>query len=313
MKTFNTIFNTIYQKLLLILGSSFCLWIFYVRVILVRIPKEITFSCKLCIAIYLLLATISGYMLLQELYRRIYKTSSYKTSDNKILIAIKEKWLLPLQNTYKASLSQVYEFFIDIHGGIIKELLHRCVILLHYIVSSPYWYNVTMHRWIYVSIHVLPRLCMVTAFLVDAMVYQYFHFLYKTIWVLIIPLIWNVSFYCLKKIVDLQKRFVGLLFDITVTDEASGDKTTYEFQGKDVSDEVLSHYPFLQTEEDLDMLIEDYKQFDAVDGKFLKILDSSGPIPQVSSEYNLAMMLFHGLSLILWSYMSIMTLLVNLV
>jgi|ERR1700760_3624858 len=311
MIIFNRILNTIYQKLLLILGSSFCLWIFYVRVILVRIPKEITFTCKLCIAIYLLLATMSGYMLFQELYRRIYKTSSYKTSDNKILIAIKEKVLNPLQKTYKASLEQVYEFFIDIHGGIIKEALHRCVTMLHYIVSSPYWYNVTMHRWIYVSIHVLPRLCIVTAFLADAMVYQYFYFLYKTLWVLLIPLTWNVLFYCLKKIVELQKRFVGLLFDIKVTENAAEDKTTYEFHGKEVSDEVLSHYPFLQTEEDLDMLIEDYKRFDAVEGKFLKILDSSGPIPQVSNEYNISMILVHMLSLILWSYMSVMTILVN--
>jgi hypothetical protein len=150
-----------------------------------------------------------------------------------------------------------------------------------------------------------------TAFLVDAIGYQYFYFLYKTLWVLLIPLTWNIFFYCLERFVTLQKLIVTIFFDIKVIEDASEDETSYEFQPKEVPEEVLSRYPFLQTEEDYNTLIEHYKLFDAVEGDFIKIFESSGPIPQVSTEYNLAMILVHVLSLSLWSYMSLMTILTN--
>ena len=110
---------------------------------------------------------------------------------------------------------------------------------------------------------------------------------------------------------SLQKLIVTIFFDIKVTEDAEEGETSYEFQPKEVPEEVLSRYHFLQKEEDYNALIEHYKLFDVVEGDFIKVFESSGPIPQVSNEYNISMILVHMLSLILWSYMSVMTILVN--
>src|ERR1700749_2570166 len=107
-----------------------------------QVPKEIPFVCTPCLVIYISMAAISGYMFFQELYRYIHQTTSYKTSDNKILLAVKEKLLIPLQKIYKASLAKVHEFFIDIHGGKTKNALNYCALQLTIsLVDLPGIYN----------------------------------------------------------------------------------------------------------------------------------------------------------------------------
>lgn len=285
-----------------------------------RIPKEITFSGNfLFILLYLFLIVTFGYLLFQELYRCLNNTPYYKESSNRFIIKFKDKVMTPVRDAYNESLIAVHEFFIDKHGGVLKDLIHKTIFLVYFLIAKPYWKNPYLHRAIYIFILLIPRLIVIIAFLIDVTVYQYFYYLYKCIWLLILPLVWRIFFFLFKEHLQLQMLFTTIFFEINaIYDQSEVEKKysgknapVYEFKKINVSEEVLSHYPFIKTDEDYYMLQKNYQIYDYVDLAFIKIFENTGPIPMLSSMYNLISILIYGLSLFLWSYMLCMTLLVN--
>lgn len=314
--TFKELVNTTYRQILFFLGSALCLWIFYVRIIMERAPRDVTFTCKYCLGFYFLAMIFFGYLLSKEIYRYINKTYKYKPISNKMFITFQEKFLHPISNAYNTSLELVHTFFIDIHGGIIKDGLHHSLFKINSITEKPFWDNPTLHRWLYISILILPRVVVITCLIVDTVIFHRFFYVYKFLWVLLIPLSWKILFYCLEKHLTLQKLFTTIFFEIHVIRDIEEVKLrcpdltppVYEFIDRTVPEEVLSHYPFISTAKDYENLRNDYVIFDAVESNFIKIMSSGGPVPLWSSEYNKVMLLSHLLSLYLWSYMFCMTL-----
>jgi hypothetical protein len=209
----------------------------------------------------------------------------------------------------------VHDYFIDQHGGVIKDYMYHTLLHMHKMIMRPFWYNATLHRWLYISMQVLPRVVVAAVLLVEAVIHHKFDYSYKILVLLLIPLLWKIVIYCLEKHLILQKLFTTIFFEIHVIrdpEEAQikcpGETVPiYELIDREVSSEVLSHYPFISSDADRDELRQNYVAFVEVESGFFKILSSTGPVPQLSREYNYAMILLHLLLLLLWCYMFLKT------
>jgi len=304
------------KQALFILGCGLCAWIFYIRVILIRLPKDLTFSCKYCLLLYLVALTSFSYLLVKELYRfRPVKKPEYPPITNKVLIFVKEKILEPVTTSYSISLALVHRFFIDKHGGIIKEVLHYSSFKIYALVEKPFWNNVTLHRWLYILILIFPRIVVLTITIIDTVLFHRLDHVYKWMWLLLIPLFWKIYFYCLEKHLALHKLFTGIFFEINIIQDPEEAEVKcpgqtppiYEFIPRLVPEKTLARFSFVKDQKDRDKIAQNFMQFDSVESGFISILSEKGPIPLYSREYNKMAILMHFLSVLLWSYMFVKT------
>lgn len=197
--------NKIKEFLLLILGLCICSYFFYIRFILKRLPTEIIFKydiLKFCIYFGLFLLFL--YILIKKIYP--------KESKNKYIILIKEKLLLKILNFYTESLDKVSRFFILDHGisDIILYIICSSICEFFYMdfTKKPYFREILFY-----FITLLPNLLVTITLFIDVVIFNKYYYLYKIIWVLIIPLFYNIIYYIINKYDKKAWCFITTYFE----------------------------------------------------------------------------------------------------
>ena len=167
------------KVILFLIGISIISYIFYIRLILERIPHKIDFSFNIYkFLLYLILFIIFAYLVKQKIYP--------KTSKNIIIIFFKEysnPIYTKLKEIYKTSLFVVHDFFISDGRIKINLFLHECILKIDKIYSSfsneEDKLNYTFPILIYCFFVIIPRYITIIALFVDIIIFNEFYYFYK--------------------------------------------------------------------------------------------------------------------------------------
>jgi hypothetical protein len=198
------------ELMLLIFGLFICTFIFYIRIILDRIPHEIDFSWNIYKFIVFFFLTV---IILFLLKKKIFS----KQKTNRFIEWINKNLLIKIITLYDSSLKKVYFHFIEWQNNIIKDFLQYCIFnLANFLELEIIRKHAYSSLIIYYFFVIIPRIIVLHCFLVDVIIFQKFYYMYKTIWLLIIPLIWNIIYYIIKEHANTQFLGFNLYLNIEI-------------------------------------------------------------------------------------------------
>jgi hypothetical protein len=224
--------------ILFFIGLAICSFFSYLRIILERIPHEIDFSWD----IYQFFFSFALFLLFTYLVKKkIYP----KESKNKIIRWVKEEILLKGVKIYENSLLIIHTKLMDIY--IISVLMKKCVLNFYKILLRKFYRNFRARFYVYFFFVILPRILTTVFLFIDVIIFNEFYYLYKVIWVLIIPLIWDVYYYFTNKFIYLQLDFLKLFLDIEIITKPNPQNPKVNIQilsiKKKISINILKHIP----------------------------------------------------------------------
>lgn len=276
------------------LGFFICGYIFYIRILMDRIPKELSFSWNIYLfTMYISLFLLYGYILLK-------KYSTPKTTKNKLIIWLKETILLNVIKVYEKSLMSVYNLLID-QGKIpfIRQIIYESIYYIRKFCESSFMSKQIYQVILYYLIILLPRLIVVIAFFIDVLVFNEMYYMYKIIWILIIPLIWKVYYYLLEHLCRHFTCITLMYFDVLVKkDEINKQTLIYCTEIKD----CLFRRDFPISKEQANQMKKDIINLHIVKEQFLDVFSTEGPIAS-APFYKKITTIILILYTIIWGYM----------
>jgi hypothetical protein len=184
------------ESLLFTLGLLICTYIIYIRFILVRIPKPIPAEWNPWL-FFLYFGLLLTYV---SLLRHHINPPLYPSKLTKFLLTHVVK---PLSSIFKDSLTVVHKRLVSENRMKARTLLHR--IILH---LGEFFQQNKLSAFTYVNTHVvlmiLPRLITLFALAIDVILMHEFFYFYRGIFLLTIPIIWNVFLHFIKKQIQDQ-------------------------------------------------------------------------------------------------------------
>ena len=183
IKTFKSLLENIYIILSIFTGFVITLYIIYIRLILVRLPRDLYVDISLVtFGIYLWILSIFVILFIYT----IYKIFFYKEKPNRIdylryirpILTFWNNSLESLDNYIKSLFENQWDFTVAVGLYCYRKFFKKVVIELAIIFFC-----------------ILPKLIVVFAFLIDVLLYQRFNYFYKASILLIIPLIFNYIMY----------------------------------------------------------------------------------------------------------------------
>ena len=213
------------------------MYFFHLRFLLERFPHKIDFSWNLYkFLCYFFLTILFAYVLKRKLYP--------KTSKNKLLIWIKENLFLKISLIYDKALEEVYNFFIGFNRiPFCLDLIHYSIIKLSdFYHKLPYKKAEIISITIFYLITIIPRIIVLLAFLIDVIYFNEYYYLYCIIWVLIIPFLWKIFFYCIYEYHQtIFKTYIPAYLNFTIKEENGLVKIWYN---RRINGLVFKNLPF---------------------------------------------------------------------
>jgi hypothetical protein len=294
--------------ILFFIGLAICSFFFYLRIILERIPHEIDFSWD----IYQFFFSLALFLLFTYLIKKkIYP----KESKNKIIKWIKENiisfFAKKINDIYDKSLLTLYKELIDKHRIPIRygrNILQESIYKLDKFLSIDKYRTFAIRFYIYIFFVILPRILVTVFLFIDVIIFNEFYYLYKVIWVLIIPLIWKICYYLIKNHWIDQWEYYKIYLDIEIITDPIVLKEKYNrvdsvtvVTRSYLNDKFKSLYSI--TEEDYIFMINLIPIFVNVKADYVDFYDSDGPIFNKIIYVN-CILFIYTTSAIVWGYMS---------
>lgn len=290
------------KKFLLILGSVICLYITYIRIVLQRIPHKIEFHFSPVLFVFYFLLTICfGYLALKKINLILFKSGASSTSNLNLFI-------IKMNNIYKNALLAVYDFFIDKERIPIKPLIRACMFKVNDICLYLQPTNLRTFFYIYFGLCLLPRIIVALSLMCDVIIFQEFHYLYCTIWLLLIPLIWNILWYLIKECLNLDYEFISLFLDIEyitnnkiLSEKYKSDKPLIKCVRKN-HPRILELYPLSDAE--YEEMVNDVTKIFRVRDNYVEMYDASGLIYQMKFHHY-SLFFIYLISFLSWFYLTL--------
>jgi len=292
------LFFKIQQFLLFLLGFSFCSFVFYRRLIKVRLPKEIIPEWDIVYFLCCLILTIIfGVMLYEKIF-------SFK-NPNQTFVKLQEK----IKKIYDDALMEVFTFFVINRTKTIAPLLAHIVIKLVPIIEVLEGHYMLLYQYIILYfVTILPRQLMACALFYDIIILHHFYYTYKIIWILVLPVLWKVFFYTIKEYINYQESFLHLFFYVRVIDDPIELAEKYNSKNKITSFKrnlnSLAAKEFHPTDYDYHCMIEDLTRFIYLRDRFINVYASEGDFPKLKVHHWLLITLYSLLT-ISWSTLAI--------
>lgn len=275
------------EIILLFLGLVICIYFIYIRFILKRLPKNVFQDWNpILLAIY-----VSLLILFVILLRNHIRPPSLSRPAEFIIKNI----ISPVVSTYKKALAMVY-IILD-ENTPIQQPLHRIIekcgeFLQHANLSIIGIAN------IYIFTTLLPRLATLLAMFIDVFLTHQFFYLYKIIWLLTIPLLWNVLLYLLRKQLENQMNWYTRFMDVEIK---SGRLICTPKQNS-----ILGNY-YQPTEKDYKDITIGIQQHLSMKKLFLDKFKSGSLLFRLNRVYGLNLIIYLGY-VIIWADLVILQL-----
>ena len=267
------------------IGFIYGSYLFYIRILLTRVPAKILFNWSVLWLLVCLVAVIFfGFKAYQESYRLLKNTKEYKQSKFRVVNFLKKKVVLKFKLIYDSSIDSLYYFLID--KPKIGYNVKRIVAKLIYIIESLLKKNLFLYKEkinIYFFFLLMPRLFVSIAFFLDVIIYQEFFYLYKIIWVLIITLLWRVVFYLIKEQLNNHLTFFRIFFEVTHISDSitilleTGDLFTPKiiFKRRKLPLKLKKKYAYTQSAKYYDMMQKEFGSWYFVKQNFIYFFDAA--------------------------------------
>ena len=210
----NKYFVFFQELILFIIGMIICSFFFSARFLKERLPQKIEFIYDhvsfLCFfALYVLFCILIS--------KKLKNKKKTNIQNNKLI-----RWftllVLMLINIYEKSLFSVYNVFIK-KSNIWPIMLRTITNAFYYKIQEKYG-GALLLKIFYVFFYifgVFPRFLVTTCFFIDVLIFHKFFYLYKVIWLLIIPFLCQIIFYIIMKYINNCIENVKHYFKITIT------------------------------------------------------------------------------------------------
>lgn len=253
-------FNSFLNFFLIFLGFLICSYFFFIRIILVRVPHKMTFSWNIVLFSFYVFLTL---LFLLKIKKHFFpKKSSFSIFINKLF----EPLILLLFSLYDSAL---YKFYITIFHNknlefLTKGLYYFCNYFKNFCLSSI-MSNFHIKLIFSYIIYVIPRFIILIALFIDTIIYQEFYYLYKVIWIILIPFCFKIFYYIMNQF-NIQ-RFKEL--EVCFTINIKKNKNTYYLEIFEKTNIINSYYSF--SEEIIKQGKEDIRMYFIIYKKFLEI------------------------------------------
>ncbi len=291
------------KVVLLFLGISICMYFLHLRFLLERFPHKINFSWNLYkFLCYFFLTILFAYILKRRLYPKI--------SKNKLLIWIKEKIFLKIILVYDKALEEVYNFFIDYNKiPFILNILYKSIHLLaNFFNKFDYDKADNISITIFYLITIIPRVIVLFALLIDVIYFNEYYYLYRIIWVLIIPFIWKIFFFCInifyKYTLEIIERYYtfSIKKEDNFLDSSTKNIITKVWYQKRTDSLYIEHVPY--SEEEYKQMEKDIYLFYVVNDRFISYYNSNGLVTNAPIYQGISCLITYGYMYV-WFYMAI--------
>ena len=266
-KDIKTFFNSVFNIFLIVLGLVICSYFFYIRIILVRVPHKITYSWN----IYL----FSFYLCLILLY--VVRIKAYIFPSKETILSKTLKFIFfPIVSLYEKALFKLYILLFHNYRVEIltKGLYYFCVhfkdfCLLPFMLNDKYLYEKLLF---YCIIQLFPRMLILITLFIDTIIYQELYYLYKVLWLILIPFFFNIFYYIMNQFNIRRFKELELCFTIKIKHNTKN----YILEIIEKHDIIQKYYSFSdkmieQGKEDIYMYFIIYKHFlEIFDDQLLK-------------------------------------------
>ena len=297
----NRIFLLLKELIFFTIGMIICSFFFSIRFLKERLPQKIEFIYDdwsfLCFfGLYIFFCILIS-----------------KKLKNKVIKDKPVRWYhkigLKLINLYEKSLHSVYEIFI-FRNDVVQILLRQITEGFYHKIYIP---NKKIKSYIYIFFYffvILPRILVTICFFIDVLIFHKFFYLYKIIWVLIIPLLWRIFNYIIKSYIDDCMENVETYFKITIVayiknTPEHNDTPMYNYTPiynytYKKNEQIVKLCPI--SEEEKTQIIHDFMP---VFLAFLRIFDDIlGPNGEIQNSkfYKIIILFLYILNALIWEY-----------
>ena len=209
-----------YSFLTFSFGMLICSFFFSARFLRERIPREILFEWDPWSFLFMFIMFILNcYLIITKLI------------GTQIKNGIVNKILLGIIIIYKDSLLRMHKIFVKNNVSLDLIFARSCDFIYNIVLNHGKYLHIYCHIFFYFVI-VFPRFLVTICFFIDVVINKEFFYLYKIIWVLIIPLLWNIFYYGLEKFIMYRFSYIKFYFDIVFLKDQKIIKEKYGFDCK---------------------------------------------------------------------------------
>lgn len=268
-------------------GLLICGYIFYIHVLMNRIPRELSFSWDSYSFIwYMIFFLLNIYFLFKKIYTN--------ESKNKIIMWVAEKILLKIFIFYENSLENVYELVMK--SSYIRDLIYNSIYIVKDFCELKFMRKENSLVMVYYLIILFPRILVVLTFFVDVIIFNKMFYMYKIIWILIIPLIFRIYYYMLENFCLYYVRVIVKYFRIRFEKD---EKQIYVYCDEIKDSKFRKDFPISKEQEE--SIRKDLIYLYVVRNDFLDVFSTDGPIAS-APVYKKITTIISILYTIIWGY-----------
>lgn len=289
------------QTFFIFLGIIFCLYIFYIRVLLQRADELIQYRGNL-VLIFLYIFLIIIFLLKIKHY--FFPNNVVK---NIFIVYLTNKFLLLLKNLVEffnkmflelyVLIAERHKFYDEITG-----FLHRQLRNIYFLLDNRAEESFIL-GYLYYGFVLVPYFIFALALLLDIILFKKFFLLLYLGWLLILPLVWNVVFFFLKTFCDRKWDVYSKFFTIVKTYQINQDGSVTGFVSANFNYNSKIVYNFPLTEEEYYFMLDNIQKYSFLRDIFFGYYTNRGTSPLLKSlSYKRFIILTACLNLITFSY-----------
>src|ERR1700744_4065476 len=195
------------EATLFTIGLIIMSYLFAIRFLVVRAPKEISLSWN---SIYFTLYCALTLFFVALLINHVFPRKTQSAADKFIS---EREWLqkailLPIHGIQK-SLDTLHRKLITDNRISVRPILNNFIMWVGKVADEFGPFRTETLAYVHIVLVMIPRLAVTLGLAVDIIFFHKFMYTYTAMWLLAIPLLWSVFFYLIKK--QWQSKYEWLL------------------------------------------------------------------------------------------------------
>ncbi len=186
---------------LLLIALLICGIFVFRRIFKERLPHEINYGWN----IYSFLGSLTLFLLF--FYILLKKLKLLPESENEKIIWVKENLLGNFVLLYDKALKQIFKVLIEIK--VFEKILLKCCKLIIKIIYINHTLNMN-YIYLYYIIYAFPKCIVMIALFIDVIFFNKYYYVYKFIWVLLIPFFWKILYFLVEEFYILFWKEINL-------------------------------------------------------------------------------------------------------
>ena len=285
----------------ILLGIIFCLYVFYIRVLLKRAEELIQYRGNLfLIFLYIILIII----FLLKIKHHFFPN---KVVKNIVIAYLTEKFLSLLKVVVEFHNKMFFELYMLIverhkYNYETTNFLHRQLRNIYFLLRKRSEGSFIL-GYLYYGFVLVPYFIFALSLFLDVIVFKKFTVLLYLGWILILPMLWNAVFALFKTFCERGWNIYSKYFTIVKTYEINQDKTITAFVSATFNYNAQIVHKFPLTQEECDFMYDNIRKWSTLIDIFFGYYTNPITSPLLKSiSYKRLILLTASLNLITFSY-----------